>query len=85
MPILDRYQISYKDFVKDMKIAKKKMNRIIDLKNLWTEHKYAEPVRIISEHFLRKYSYAWIFNSRIEDIKNPIKYRHRIIEGVHKP
>jgi len=42
-------------------------------------------MRILSGIFLRKYSLSWIFNSRIENVKYPIKYRYRIIEGVSKP
>lgn len=77
--------MSFEELIGYLKHCKKKINKIVDLRNLWTQGKYAAPIRIISEHFLRKYSFSWIFNSRIEDITYPIKYRRRMIEGVRKP
>lgn len=69
----------------DLKKKKKGLNRIDDLKKLWTEGHFCKEVRIMTDIFLRKYSLKWIFNSRLENIKFPIKYRNRMIEGVKKP
>ena len=64
------------------------MTKIEDLKNMWVdnaENIYSYPLRVITENFLRKHALSWIFNSRIEDKKAPIKYRMKLREGVRNP
>lgn len=63
------------------------MSRIIDLRNLWDDESnlYSYPIRIISEYFLRKHCFKWIFNSRIQNFSSPLKYIPRIREALKKP
>lgn len=42
-------------------------------------------MRIISEHIIRKHSFHWIFNSRIEDHKSALKYRSRLQTALQVP
>jgi hypothetical protein len=83
--ICDRTGVPFEDFEEEMIAAKKTINTIADLRRLWVEHKYAKCMRIISNLFLRKYSYSYIFNSRICNFSSHIKYRHRICEAIKNP
>jgi hypothetical protein len=69
----------------ELKNKKKGLNRIEDLRQLWLDNPFSKEVRVMTQIFLRKHCLPWIFNSRIENLKHPIKYRYRIIEGVQKP
>ena len=73
------------DFINHLKLKKKSMNKISDLRNLWTDEVYGKVMRVISIHFLRVRCLEWIYNSRIEDRCNPLKYRSRIMQGVKEP
>lgn len=42
-------------------------------------------MRVISEFFLKKYTCFWIFNSRVEKVSSPLKYRLRLLEAVKNP
>jgi hypothetical protein len=69
----------------ELKKKKKSINKISDLQKLWLNEKFSKEFRVLTGIFLRKYCLSWVFNSRIKNIKYPIKYRCRIIEGVQKP
>ena len=64
---------------------KRSMNKISDLRELWEDGQYGRVLRVVSMHFLRTRCHAWIYNSRVEDRWNPLKYRPRIIQGVQQP
>lgn len=42
-------------------------------------------MRIVSNLFLRKYSFNYIFNSRICNFKSHVKYRYRLCEAIKDP
>lgn len=73
---------SYEKLISEIKKKKKTINKISDLRKIWMSFDFSKQIRTLTGLFLRKYSLAWIFNSRIENIKNPIKYRYKIEEGV---
>lgn len=83
--ITERYQVEYRDLLNDLIQRKKTINTIADLRDLWSDYKYAKCMRIISMLFLRKYSLAYIFNSRICTYGSHIKYRQRLCEAVKNP
>jgi hypothetical protein len=76
---------SYDQLTNELKKKKKSINKISDLQKLWQGEKFSREFRVLTGVFLRKYCLPWVFNSRIKNIKYPIKYRYRIIEGVEKP
>lgn len=69
----------------DLKRKKRGLNRIADLRKIWSEGVFSKEVRILTEVFLKKHSLQWIFNSRLENLKFPIKYRRRMLDGVRNP
>lgn len=69
----------------DLKRKKRGLNRIADLRKIWSEGVFSKEVRILTEVFLKKHSLQWIFNSRLENLKFPIKYRRRMLDGVKNP
>ena len=69
----------------ELKGRKKSINTIRDIRDLWTKSKFAKEFRIISNLFLRKYAFEYIFNSRITNYSSHIKYRHKLREAVESP
>lgn len=54
------------------------------LRELWSE-KYGQVMRVISEHFLRKHCFHYIFNSRVQDFRSALKYRKRLQHILTQP
>ena len=62
------------------------MGKISDLRDLWTvKCNIGKEMRVISNLFIRKYGFQWIFNSKIRDYGCHIKYRRFLAEAIQKP
>lgn len=72
-------------FLAELKLKKKTINTIADLRALWSKHEYAKCMRIVSYIFLRKFALPYIFDSRICTFGSHIKYRQRLCEAVSNP
>jgi hypothetical protein len=72
--------------MRSVNMMKRKLKSIQQLKSLWLEENpFCKAYRIISIEYLRRHSLKYIFNSRVENFGNHIKYRYRIIESVGDP
>lgn len=69
----------------ELRQRKSKINSIIHLKDLWTNSKYSREFRILSNLFLRKYSFGYIFNSRVSNYGTHIKYKYKLQDAVRRP
>ena len=69
----------------ELQQQKKNINTIADLRNLWTDPNYGRIMRIISNFFLKKHSYSYIFNSRIKSRLCHVKYKKRLEEAIKEP
>ena len=76
---------SMEGFFHYLKTRQTLTQKISDLRDIWAHESYGKVLRMISMHFLRAHSYSWIFNSRLEEKMNHLKYKHRLMEGVTKP
>ena len=62
------------------------MGKISDLRDLWTvKSNIGKEMRVISNLFIRKCGFQWIFNSKIRDYGCHIKYRRFLGEALQKP
>lgn len=61
------------------------MSKIEHLRGLWTDQIIGKEMRVISQSFLRKDCYHWIFFSRVEDYKSPLKYKIRLQSAIRDP
>lgn len=79
--------VSYENFYLSLKIRKRRISSIEDLRNMWldSQFKYARQMRIISQFFLKRVSINYIFKSRIVNVRGHIKYRNRFIEVLKYP
>lgn len=79
--ILQNHNIELGAFSQDLKERKKNLISIKELRALWldSEFEYARAFREISNLFLRKASFKYIFGSRIADFVGHLKYRRRMI------
>jgi hypothetical protein len=78
--------IKYEDLNNDCQRRKRSMSKIGDLQELWIDkNRFSKEMRVISEHFLRKWSSNWIFNSRITDYTCHLKYCRILANLIQKP
>lgn len=77
----------YTGFMATIKMKKRKVNSIADLRSLWLdeENPFAKATRILSGIFLKRHSLPYIFNSRVTNFQGHIKYRYRLIEALREP
>lgn len=63
------------------------MSSILHLRALWldSEFEYASTMRKISLVFIKRYSWQYIFSSRITNYGIHIKYRQRMLEAIKNP
>lgn len=84
-PIFERENIEFRQVFEELQKMKKNINTIADLRYFWTECEYSKSMRIVSNLFLRKYSYSYIFNSRIKSRLCHVKYKKRLEEAIKEP
>ena len=73
------------EFEREVSRLKTNLNTILQLREMWTEGPFSKALRIITMEYLRKHSFSYIFNSRVENFHKHIKYRYKIIESVAHP
>ena len=64
-----------------------RIRTIADLRSLWMEeeNKYAKPLRILSNFYIRKLNLNHIFNSRVEYHAKHLKHRNKILKALERP
>lgn len=86
IPILRKEGLSVNDLLKEVKKHKKQVNSINYLKLIWGHQNLEDPIfkciRSLSYLFMRKHCLEYIFNSRVKNHSNHIKYLKRIMEGI---
>lgn len=80
-------QLDYSEFLLDMKRRRRSVNSIAALRSFWIEEEniFAAPTRILSQIFLRKHCFHYIFSSRVTYFEGHIKYRVRLLEALENP
>lgn len=68
-----------------MRLEKRQINTILDLRRLWTDPVIGECMRIVSNLFFRRYAMDYIFNSRISNYSSHIKYRKSLWNALKNP
>lgn len=83
--LLARNNLNYQDFLQRMRLEKKIINTIADLRRLWTDPTFGGVMRIISNIFFRKHALNYIFNSRISNFSSHVKYRQSLWQALRNP
>lgn len=83
--LLAKNGVNYHDFLLKMKVEKKIINTIADLRRLWTDPVIGRCMRIISNVFFRKHALNYIFNSRISNYSSHVKYRQSLWMALKSP
>lgn len=73
--------LSYDELNTDLQNKKKSITGISHLRELWN----GKEMRVICEHFLRKYCPHYTFNSRVQDFRSFLKYRTRLQYIIARP
>jgi hypothetical protein len=68
-----------------MRIEKRIINTIADLRRLWTDPLIGKCMRVISNIFFRKHALNYIFNSRISNFSSHVKYRQSLWHALRNP
>lgn len=83
-PLVEGYGLDYEQLVADLRVQKRSINTIAELRGLWTGERGA-CLRVISNLFFRKYALEYIFNSRISSYGSHVKYRGSLWEALRQP
>jgi hypothetical protein len=78
--------LSFEKYMSEMEDLKNKVGNIADLRELWnSDGEFGVISRTLSQLFLRKYCLNHIYNSRITNYSNHVKYRYRMMEALRNP
>jgi hypothetical protein len=83
--LLTQCGVSFQELVGLLKVEKKRINTIADLRRLWTDERIGKAMRIISNLFFRRHSLHYIFNSRISNFASHVKYRQSLWMALRNP
>lgn len=83
--LLSKHSVNYHEFMQRMRVEKKIINTIADLRRLWTDPLLGKCMRVISNIFFRRYALNYIFNSRISNFSSHVKYRQSLWQALRNP
>ena len=83
--VVEHNGLNFTRFMERIRGVKKVINTIADLRRLWTDTELGRSMRILSNHFFRRYSLHYIFNSRISNFDCHIKYRMSLWRALEAP
>lgn len=78
--------LSQKEYMDQMEHLKNRVGNIADLRSLWSsDNPFGVISRTVSQVFLRRHALNHIYNSRITNHSNHVKYRYRMMEALRDP
>ena len=83
--LLAKNNVNYHEFMQRMRVEKKIINTIADLRRLWTDPLLGKCMRVISNIFFRRHALNYIFNSRISNFSSHVKYRQSLWQALRNP